>query len=81
MRLNDPHHLQVQDIDSLQASELAMAFINDNLIQPMIEQDLLDDSQLRMLGTIGGALKVLAQKAHAYERLYENNTGASNLRN
>ena len=81
MRLNDPHHLQVQDIDSLQASELAMSFINDNLIQPMIEQDLLDDSQLRMLGTIGGALKVLAQKAHAYERLYENNTDASNLNN
>ena len=81
MRINDPHHLQVQDIDSLQASELAMAFINDNLIQPMIEQDLLDDSQLRMLGTIGGALKVLAQKAHAYERLYENNTNAHNLNN
>ena len=81
MRLNDPHHLQVQDIDSLQASELAMAFINDNLIQPMIERDLLDDAQLRMLGTIGGALKVLAQKAHSYERLYENNIDASNLNN
>ena len=81
MRLNDPHHLQVQDIDSLQASELAMAFINDNLIEPMIERDLLDDAQLRMLGTIGGALKVLAQKAHAYERLYENNTNAHNLNN
>jgi len=81
MRLNDPHHLQVQDIDSLQASELAMAFINDNLIEPMIERDLLDNDQLRMLGTIGGALKVLAQKAHAYERLYENNTNAHNLNN
>jgi hypothetical protein len=81
MYINDPHHLQVQDIDSLQASELAMAFINDNLIQPLVERDLLDDSQLRMLGTIGGALKVLAQKAHAYERLYENNTNASNLNN
>lgn len=81
MRLNDPHHLQVQDIDSLQASELAMAFINDNLIQPMIERDLLDNDQLRMLGTIGGALKVLAQKAHSYERLYENNIDASNLNN
>jgi hypothetical protein len=81
MYINDPHHLQVQDIDSLQASELAMAFINDNLIEPMIERDLLDNDQLRMLGTIGGALKVLAQKAHAYERLYENNTNAHNLNN
>jgi len=81
MYINDPHHLQVQDIDSLQASELAMAFINDNLIQPMIERDLLDDDQLRLLGSVGGALKVLAQKAHAYERLYEKNTDASHLKN
>ena len=81
MYIKDSQHLQVQDIDSLQASELAMAFINDNLIQPLVERDLLDDDQMRLLGTIGGALKVLAQKAHAYERLYENNTDASNLRN
>lgn len=81
MRLNDQNHTQVSDIDSLRASELSMAFINDNLIQPMIKRNLLDDSQLRMLDTIGNALKVLAQKAHAYERLYENNTDASNLRN
>lgn len=81
MRLNDPHHLQVQDIDSLQASELAMAFINDNLIQPLVKRDLLNDDQLSMLATVGGALKVLAQKAHAYERLFENNTDASNLKN
>lgn len=81
MRINNPHHLQVQDIDSLQASELAMAFINDNLIQPMIDRDLLDNDQLRMLGVVGGALKALAQKAHSYERLYENNTNASHLNN
>lgn len=81
MRINNPHLLQVQDIDSLQASELAMAFINDNLIQPMIERDLLNNDQLRMLGVVGGALKALAQKAHSYERLYENNTNASHLKN
>lgn len=81
MRINNPHLLQVQDIDSLQASELAMAFINDNLIQPLIQRDLLDDDQLRMLGVVGGALKALAQKAHSYERLYENNTNASHLKN
>jgi len=81
MRLNDPHHLQVQDLDALEANKLAMAFIHDKLIEPMEQNNLLDDSQLRMLGTIGGALKVLAQKAHAYERLYENNTDASNLNN
>ena len=81
MRINDSNHLQVQDIDSLQASELAMAFINDNLIEPLVERNLLDDDQLRLLGTVGGAIKVLAQKAHAYERLYENNTNASQFRN
>ena len=81
MCINNPHLLQVQDIDSLQASELAMAFINDNLIQPLIQRDLLDDDQLRMLGVVGGALKALAQKAHSYERLYENNTNASHIKN
>jgi hypothetical protein len=81
MRLNDPHHLQVQDVTSMQALELSMAFINDNLIDPMVKQNLLDDDQLRMLGVVGGALKVLGHKAHAYETMYENNQDASHFSN
>jgi hypothetical protein len=81
MYINNTNHLQVQDLDSLEASQLAMAFINDNLIQPLIKRNLLDDDQLRMLGAVGGALKAVSEKAHAYERLYENNTNASCLKN
>lgn len=71
MYLNDPHHLQVQDLDAREASKLSMEFLNDNLIQPMIEQNLLDDDQLRMLSVVGGALKVIAQKAYAYEKMFD----------
>ena len=71
MYLNDPYHLQVQDLDSREASELSMEFLNDNLIEPMIEQNLLDDDQLRMLLVVGGALKVIAQKAYAYEKMFD----------
>jgi hypothetical protein len=71
MYLNDPNHLQVQDIDSLEANELVMAFIHDNMIEPMTDNNMLDNDQLSMLNVIGGALKAIAQKAHAYETLTE----------
>jgi hypothetical protein len=71
MYLNDPNHLQVQDVDSLEANELVMAFIHDNMIEPMTDKNMLDNYQLSMLNVIGGALKVIAQKANSYETLME----------
>ena len=71
MYLNDPNHLQVQDVDSLEANELVMAFIHDNMIEPMTDKNMLDNDQLSMLNVIGGALKAIAQKAHAHETLTE----------
>ena len=71
MYLNDPNHLQIQDVDSLEANELVMAYIHDNMIEPMNDKDMLDQDQLSMLNVIGGALKVIAQKANAYETLME----------
>ena len=64
MYLNDPNHLQIQDVDSLEANELVMAYIHDNMIEPMNDKDMLDHDQLSML-------KVIAQKANAYETLME----------
>ena len=81
MRLNDPHHLQVQDLDALEANKLAMAFIHDNLIEPMEQNNLLDEDAFSLLNVVGGALKAIAHKAHAYENLYENNTNANHYRN
>lgn len=81
MRLNDPHHLQVQGLDALEANELAMAFIHDELIEPMEQNNLLDSDAVSLLNVVGGALKAIAHKAHAYENLYENNTNANHYRN
>lgn len=73
MYLKDPNHLQVQDIDSLEANELVMAFIHDNMIEPMTDKNMLDNDQLSMLNVIGGALKCIAHKAQAYENLFDKN--------
>ena len=81
MRLNDPHHFQVQDLDALEANELAMAFIHDKLIEPMEQNNLLDSDAFSLLNVVGGALKAIAHKAHAYENLYENKTNANHYRN
>jgi hypothetical protein len=71
MYLNNPNHLQVQDLNVREASKLSMEFLDDNLVEPMIEQNLLDDDQLRMLSVVGGALKAIAQKAYAYEKMFD----------
>jgi hypothetical protein len=81
MYLNDPNHLQVQDLNAIEANELAMAFIHDELIEPMERNNLLDNDALSLLNVVGGALKSIAQKAHSYETLYENKHNAKYLRN
>jgi hypothetical protein len=81
MRLNDPHHLQIQDLDALEANELAMAFIQEQLIEPMQENNLLDKDAFSLLNVVGGALQAIAHKAHSYETLYENKTNANYFRN
>jgi len=81
MYLNDPQHLQVQDINASQVADLAMAFIHDKLIEPMMENDMLDKDDVALLNVVGGALKTLAVKAKAYEHLYENKHDANFLRN
>jgi hypothetical protein len=71
MYLNDPNHLQVQDLNAIEANELAMAFINDELIEPMERNNLLDNDALSLLNVVGGALKSIAQKAYAYEKMFD----------
>ncbi len=76
MYLNDPHHLQVEDLDAIEANELAMEFIQQELIEPMKQNNLLDNESLSLLNVVGGALKTIAKKAHSYETLYENKQNA-----
>lgn len=72
MYLNNPNHVQIQDISCSQAGEAVMDFIEEKLIQPLIVNDLMTDEQIEQLAPLGGAIKILATKAQAYENLFDN---------
>ena len=59
-------------LNAEEAMEASMAFINDILIQPALERDELNKEDAKILGVVADALKVIAQKAKAYEMLREN---------
>ena len=59
-------------LNAEEAMEASMAFINDILIQPALERDELNKQDAKILGVVADALKVIAQKAKAYEMLREN---------
>ena len=60
------------ELNAEEAMEASMAFINDILIQPALERDELNKEDAKILGVVADALKVIAQKAKAYEMLREN---------
>jgi hypothetical protein len=39
----------------------------------MQQMEKLDNNSIRMLNVIGRALKTMAEKAHSFEQVYENN--------
>ena len=75
----DNHEL----IDDIQDAELimehSMGFLWDVIIEP--NQDELDEDEQAMLGVVGMALKIIAQKAKAYEDMYEKGQNNSNSLN
>ncbi len=81
-RLNfeeDNHEL----VDDIQDAELimehSMGFLWDVIIEPNEEQ--LDTDEIAMLGIGGVALRLIAQKAKAYEDMYEKGQNNSNSLN
>ena len=81
-RLNfeeDNHEL----IDDVQDAELimdhSMGFLWDVIIEP--NKDKLSKSELNMLGIVGKALQIIANKAKAYEDMYEKGQNNSNSQN
>ncbi len=81
-RLNfeeDNHEL----IDDVQNAELimehSMGFLWDVIIEP--NKDKLSKSELNMLGIVGKALQIIANKAKAYEDMYEKGQNNSNSQN
>lgn len=72
MYLKNQNHVQVQDISCSEAGEAIMGFIEEKLIEPLILNDLMTDEQIKQLAPLGGAIKILATKAQAYENLFDN---------
>jgi hypothetical protein len=70
-------------IDDVQNAELimehSMGFLWDVIIEP--NKDKLSKSELNMLGIVGKALQVIANKAKAYEDMYEKGQNNSNSQN
>lgn len=70
-------------IDDVQNAELimehSMGFLWDVIIEP--NKDKLSKSELNMLGIVGKALQIIANKAKAYEDMYEKGQNNSNSQN
>ena len=60
------------ELNAEQAMEVSMAFISDILIQPALERDEINKEDAKTLGIVAESLKIIAQKAKAYEMLREN---------
>jgi hypothetical protein len=71
MYLNDPSHLQVQDISCSTIGDHVMDFIDERLVEPLILNDLMNAEQVEELSVVGGAIKILAEKAQAYDNLFD----------
>ena len=70
-------------IDDVKDAELvmdhAMGFLWDIIIEP--NKDKLSKSELNMLGIVGKALQIIANKAKAYEDMYEKGQNNENSLN
>ena len=81
-RLNfeEENHELIDDVgDAELVMDHAMGFIWEVIIEP--NKDKLSKSELNMLGIVGKALQIIANKAKAYEDMYEKGQNNSNSQN
>lgn len=71
MYLNDPNHLQIQDISCSKIGSHLLDFIDERLVEPLILNDLMDSEDEQQLSVVGGAIRILAEKAQAYDNLFD----------
>ncbi len=80
LNFNEDNHELIDDVgDAEVVMEHSMGFLWDVIIEP--NQDALDEEEQTMLGVVGMALKLIAQKAKAYEDMYEKGQNNSNSLN
>ena len=81
-RLNfeEENHEVIDDVgDAELIMDHAMGFIWEVIIEP--NKDKLSKKELDMLGVVGKALQIIANKAKAYEDMYEKGQNNSNSQN
>lgn len=71
MYLKNSQHIQVQDMTCSEAGDAVMGFIEEELIKPLIVNDLIESDKIKLLSALGGAIQILTEKAQAYENLFD----------
>ena len=80
MNIN-PDFQSDSELDAETAMETCMAGISDTLIEPAMEKGELDETDQELLAFIGTTLKIIAQKAKAYEELQNRANEGNHFRN
>jgi len=80
MNIN-PEHEQNFELDAETAMASCMDGIAVTLIEPAMERGELSETDQLLLGVIGSTLKVIAEKARAYEELQGKAGGNDHSRN
>lgn len=57
------------DLDAESAMDVSMDMIMQLAIEPAMENDLIDEEGAKVLGTVAQVLRIIAEKAQAYEKL------------
>lgn len=80
MNIN-PDFQSDSELDAETAMETCMAGISGTLIEPAMERGELDEIDQELLAVIGTTLKIIAQKAKAYEELQDRANEGNHFRN
>ena len=59
--------------NSKEAMSLCMSYLWENVIEPSSKEGLISLKNYDMIKEIGHALTIIGEKAHAYEKMIDNN--------
>ena len=80
MNIN-PEFESDSELNAETAMETCMAGISDTLIEPAMKRGELSEEDQTLLGVIGTTLKIIAEKAKAYEELCNESDKKNHFRN
>jgi len=69
------------ELNAVTAMETCMANISEILVRPAIKKGELSDEDKELLGIVGTTLKLIAERAKAYEELENSSDKNNHFRN